>query len=40
MNITKQNCYVQEVEKAYREGFRLYINGGVLVRANCIKKFF
>lgn len=29
MQIMKQgNCYIEEVEKAYRDGYRLYILGG------------
>lgn len=40
MHIVKQNnCYIEEAEKAYREGCRLYIIGGVAEHACCIKRF-
>lgn len=41
MNIIKQeNCYIKEIGKAYNEGYRLYIYGGVATHASYIKKFF
>lgn len=41
MQIIKQgNSYIEEVEKAYREGYRLYIEGGVAGHACYIKRYF